>query len=153
MISHDELLDREMIRDIIYKYCKAVDQMDWDLFSQCFTEDAQHEHGPYSGGNDFFKEVVSQVISAADTTLHNIGTILIDISGDRAKTESSFIAYHRFPGGPEGSAPIETHGVDTDWIVAGRYLDDFIKTNDGWKIFYRQGVHDWTRIDPVPQSG
>lgn len=145
-ITHNDLLDRELIREVIYKYCKAVDQLDWELLFQCFTDDAKHEHGPFSGNNESFKEIVETVISGADGTHHTIGTILIELDGDKAKTESSFVAYHRFPGGPDGSAPVPTNGVDTDWILAGRYIDDFVKTQDGWKISYRRAPQDWMSI-------
>ena len=148
-ITQEELLDREMIREVIYRYCKAVDQMDWDLLFKCFTADAKHEHGPYAGDNKYFKGVVESVISSADGTHHTIGTIIIELDGDNAKTESSFVAYHRFPGGPVDATPIPTNGVDTDWILAGRYLDDFVRTDDGWKISRRQAPQDWMRIEPA----
>ena len=148
-ITQSDLIDRELIRDVIYRYCKGIDRLDFDLLFDCFTEDATHQHGDYSGNNDFFKGLVSDVIANADGTLHTIGTILIDLKNDEAETESCFVAYHRFPGGPDGAAPIPTGGVDTDWVVAGRYIDQFVRTNSGWKISHRKAIHDWTRSDPA----
>ena len=44
-----ELLDREAIRDCIYRYCRGVDRADEASLRGAYWPDATDQHGPYSG--------------------------------------------------------------------------------------------------------
>ena len=48
--------------------------------------------------------------------------------------------------------PVVTNGVETDWIVAGRYRDTLRLIDNEWKIINRIGSTDWDRVEPTLRS-
>ncbi|MEM9880578.1 MAG: nuclear transport factor 2 family protein [Pseudomonadota bacterium] len=142
-ISAETLVDRALISDVIYSYCQGVDRQNWAQVEDCFTPDAQHDHGSFIGDTDTFIGFASAVLQQMAGTLHHIGNIRIDISGNTATSEASFVAYHRIRANSDG--PLDTEAADIDWIVAGQYRDSWLKTGVGWRIKERQAIHDWTR--------
>lgn len=149
--SAQELSDRESIRDIIYTYCRYVDAEQWDRVRACFTPDAVFDFHPFNGSLDEFLGFADATIAQMDGTLHSIGNVLIDLSGDSATSYASFVAYHRIIAGSEGPIPSEAH--DVDWTVAGRYEDKWRKIDSAWKIIHRTGHQDWVRREAAtPKS-
>lgn len=147
-ILQDELLDREQIKASIYTYCQGVDREDWAKVKALFEKDAGFTFGVFDGSIDEFIGFGAATIAQMNGTLHTIGNILIDFQGNAAaSSEASFVAYHRIIAGSEGPIPSEAH--DVDWIVAGRYADQWHKTDAGWKIVQRTGHLDWVRRDPA----
>jgi len=145
-ITADTLLDRALISDVIYAYCQGVDRQNWAQVEDCFTADAHHDHGSFAGDTATFIGFARDVLKQMDGTLHHIGNIRIDVIGDTASSEASFVAYHRIRAGSDG--PLDAADVDTDWIVAGRYCDTWRNTGEGWRIQERNAIHDWTRLEP-----
>ncbi|MEM1021664.1 MAG: nuclear transport factor 2 family protein [Pseudomonadota bacterium] len=145
-ISVESLADRERIKAVIYTYCQGVDRCQWDKVRDCFTDSAHHDHGTFAGDNDAFITFAAEVLEQMDSTLHHIGNILIDLDGESATSEASFVAYHKMRKGADG--PLGLIEADTDWIVAGRYCDRWQKTGEDWHIVERRAVHDWTRTEP-----
>ena len=46
----EELSDREAIRNIIHRYCRAADRCDLEAFKACYWPDGHDDHG-FFGGN------------------------------------------------------------------------------------------------------
>src|SRR5690606_34766002 len=44
-----EMLDRESIRNVVWRLCRAMDRADIELFRSCYHEDAWDDHGYYKG--------------------------------------------------------------------------------------------------------
>ncbi len=42
-MTPDEVRDRELVRDLLARYARALDTRDWQALTQCFTADAQAE--------------------------------------------------------------------------------------------------------------
>jgi len=74
-----------------------------------------------------------------DQTMHIIGNVLMTIRGDTADVESYFYGIHRI------NLP---DGAKSDVIGAGRYVDNFEKRGDEWRIARRMVVTDWFRQYP-----
>ena len=58
-VSHEkiaELVDREAIRDCIYRYCRGVDRADEAALRSAYWPDAIDQHGSYSGPVEGFFE-------------------------------------------------------------------------------------------------
>jgi hypothetical protein len=72
---------------------------------------------------------------------HMIGNSLIefDDNEDMAFGEIYFNAYHK----------TIVDGINTDVIIAGRYLDRYERRNGIWKISYRSEVNDWSKTEPT----
>ena len=90
-------------------------------------------------------------------TQHFAGNIQVElVAPDRARVESYAEAHHiqRSSAGREresATAPSGGPGPDSDRdLVYGlRYVDDFERRNDEWRIARRVCAWDWHRIDPV----
>ena len=50
----DDLIDREQIRDVIYRYARGVDRRDYELVRSCYHPNATDDHGSYKGDVDGF---------------------------------------------------------------------------------------------------
>ncbi len=59
-MTPDELVDRELIRDLVQRYARGVDRRDFELVRSCYHADAIDEHGPYVGGVDGFVEFLRE---------------------------------------------------------------------------------------------
>ena len=68
-----------------------------------------------------------------------IGNHLIEFDGDEAFGEIYFNAYHKVA---DASGPL-------DIVIAGRYLDRYVKINGEWKMAYRSERVDWSRTQPT----
>uniref|UniRef100_UPI001952E840 nuclear transport factor 2 family protein n=1 Tax=Stenotrophomonas maltophilia TaxID=40324 RepID=UPI001952E840 len=48
------LLDKDAIRECLYRYCRGIDRQDEDALRASYWPDATDRHGPYSGSADGF---------------------------------------------------------------------------------------------------
>jgi hypothetical protein len=146
------LIAKEEIREVIARFARGVDRLDWELQRSCYHDDAHDHHGVYDGPIDGFIEFGKQWLPEwTESTTHSVMNCLIQVDGETAAAETYVIGYHR------GTFP-ET-GVLSDLIVAGRYVDRFERRDGRWLIADRTFVFDWSRVDPVgeiyepPQGG
>ncbi len=130
------LLDQRDIHQIIMRYCRAIDRCDETLLASCYHDNATFDYGANNGlATDFVKNTIVALKGLA-ATLHSVSNYyFLDQTASSAKVESYCYAYHRIAS-PDG---------DSDMIVAGRYLDDFTKQNDIWRIQHRLYVMDWNQ--------
>lgn len=145
-----ELKDRQEITDLIHQYCRGCDRGDEELLNSVFWPDATVEHPPFKGSAAEFCKVALDFIGTLDSTLHQVGNVMIDLQGDKAYTESYFTAYHRLPRGPVqagliADAEFTSHrtDVDEDIFMGGRYLKWFERRDGVWKIFHHIGFLEW----------
>jgi len=136
------LLDRDSIREVIFRACRAQDRADMELFRSCYHPDAWDDHGYYKGPVASFTPQSIVRPPHVKNVMHHIGNVLIDLDGDQAWTEAYFIAYQR----------AVQDGVERDTVFGGRYVDRFERRDGQWKIAHRTAVYDWTRVDPVGQT-
>ena len=145
MASDNQMTDHDRIREVLYTYCRGIDRRRMDLVRECYHPDATDHHGDYRGGVDGAIEHFEQELSRWDSTSHFIGNVLIDIDGHRARVESYALAHHR------RDTTADRRGID---FVAGvRYVDDFERRSNLWRIATRVVVVDWTRTDELPERG
>ena len=143
-MTPDELVDRELIRDLVQRYARGVDRRDDDLVRSCYHPDAVDVHGRYSGGVDGFIEFLREQLARWSITQHVIGNSLIEFDGHRAHVETYAVAYHR---------TLETPGRPVTDVTAGcRYVDVMEKRDGTWGIVHRVVVMDWSRVDEVDQA-
>jgi hypothetical protein len=130
-----EMVDREAIRDALYRYSRGVDRCDEAMLRSVYWEDAEDDHCLFVGRREALIAWVLPLLRGMDASQHTIGNILIRLHGDHADVESYYHGYHRV-----------THGGKTaDSIQAGRYVDRFEKRGDEWRIIRRKVVVDWFR--------
>ena len=131
--------DQQAIIAKTVAYCWAIDSRRFEDLREVFLPDG---HANYGGvefeGVEAVMEKCSSVLSPLDVSQHMVSTHEVAVEGDLATSRCYFHAQHvrrSAEGGP-------------NFIVAGRYVDDWERTADGWRI--RRRVLDtlWTDGNP-----
>jgi ketosteroid isomerase-like protein len=130
-----EMVDREAIRDCLYRYSRGVDRCDEEMLRSVYWEDAEDDHCLFVGRREELIAWMLPLLRAMESSQHTIGNVLIRIHGDYADVESYYHGYHRMSDGTKSF----------DSIQAGRYVDRFEKRDDEWRIARRKVVVDWFR--------
>ena len=138
-----ELLDREAIRDCLYRYCRGIDRRDEEALRSAYWPDATDSHGAYQGSATGFIDAALEKLKTAGRMVHVLGNILIELHGDAAAAESYFVAFQEEPA--QDGSPQET-------LLCGRYVDRLEKRGDAWRIAARTVTYDWLRSTPLPAS-
>lgn len=126
------LLDREAIRDCLYRYCRGIDRADEEALRSAYWPDGTDQHGAYSGSAAGFIGQALPRLRAGGHRVHTISNILIELHRDAAAVESSFFALQT-----TATAPT------TETFLCGRYLDRFERRSGEWRIAARTVVYDW----------
>jgi len=132
------LLDRQAIRDLVTRYACAVDRRDFDAVAACFTPDADTDYTFFEGPIGAVLEKIRAGVGGFAMTMHVLGNHLAEVHGDEATSETYAVCYHRRPDTVEGA----------DLVVAMRYLDDLVRTSDGWRIRRRRATVEWQHREP-----
>lgn len=137
----DDLLAKQEIADVIHRYARGIDRMDFDLVRSCYHPDAYDDHGSMRGSVDEFIAGAREFLPKFVATMHFMGNMLIDLDGDVARAETYAVAYHR-------EQLADGSGRDDIWGI--RYVDRFERRDGNWLIAYRVVAQEWRRVDPVP---
>ena len=130
-----ELRDREIIREMIHRYCQAVDRCDLDMLKSCYWEDGYDDHGFFGGNAHAFAEYVIPVLEQVDSSMHSITNTRFKFDGDRCACSSQWSVVHR----------LAHEDGYTDFWHQGRYLDVWEKRQSEWKILHRIIAGDFDR--------
>ena len=131
-----QLLDRDAIRNCVYRFCRGVDRVDEDALRSVYWPDATGRHGASQGPVLPFLDAVVESRRSGGRAIHMIGNILIELQGDVAAVESYFRT--TLEGRDSKDQPQET-------LLAGRYIDRFERRGSEWRIAERTVVYDWVR--------
>ena len=134
------LLDRLGIHDLVTRYYCAADQRDFVAFLSCFVPGTRVDYSevlPVSSAHPV--EKVAVVIEAAmaavfSNTQHFMGNHSVAIDGDSASGETYCLAIHQYidPSQDQDQRPVS----------ALRYIDRFVRWDDGWRIEHRKVTRD-----------
>ncbi len=134
------LLDREAIRDCLYRYCRGIDRVDEAALRSAYWEDATDCHGAWNGSATGFIDLALSRLRQGGRRVHQISNVLIELQGDSAAVESSFLALQVAADAPT----LET-------FLCGRYVDRFERRNGDWRIAARTVVYDWIEERQRPE--
>jgi uncharacterized protein (TIGR02246 family) len=129
--SLDRLLDLQEITDLLHRYARALDEKDWSLLATCFTADAVAFYGEVLGrqeGVTAIEQVCRAALGHLDSSQHVISNPEIHIDGDAATARCYVHAQHTKAGTPGGD----------NMTIGGTYLDELVRTADGWRIRQRE---------------
>lgn len=135
------LLDESEIRQVLARYTRAIDRVDYDLLRTCYHPDARDVHGDFDGTVDEFVEYLAERQNRTSASAHFIGNQVIELAGDRAWVETYCLVWLRLPG--DDSLP------ESDRFVMVRYCDRFERRAGEWRIADRLTVYSPGRIDWV----
>lgn len=127
-----ELLARQEIRDLLTRYCRAVDRLDRELLLSCYHPDALDDHGFFVGGPEAFWDWVQNYHGRAQSsTQHIITNHSCDLAGDVAHCETYWMM---------AGMDAADHSLS---IGGGRYLDRVERRDGHWRIAVRKCVSEW----------
>ncbi|MEP6873611.1 MAG: nuclear transport factor 2 family protein [Burkholderiales bacterium] len=154
--SVERMADRMQIQDVMYRWCRAVDRLDFEGIRAVFHPDATDTHGPYDGGVEGLIDWIRERHLAIPFSMHAISNILIEFaSADLALVETYVRTIQQYPpeakaalaqlaGGREGAA-----GAGVDLFTGSRYADRFERRDGEWRIARRTLIHDWKQLVEV----
>src|SRR3954454_22708676 len=120
----------EQIRNLLGRYCEAMDLADWSAVGALFAEGAlTEEHGQdVARGAEavagLYRGMV-QLYDGTPRTRHLTINTVIEVSGETAMCRSAFLVLQQLEGGP------------LQPIAAGRYRDRFACSDGTWSFTER----------------
>ncbi|MGY1810840.1 nuclear transport factor 2 family protein [Blastococcus sp. SYSU D00669] len=134
------LLDERAIAAVCVRYATAIDDRDWARLRSCFLPDAvgvYHPDRPLHG-RAAIEAAIRTAVAPLTRTQHLVTNVEVDVGGDAAAARCSLHAQHVRAGVPGGEK----------YVIAGRYVDRFVRTADGWRIAHRVLERWWTAGNP-----
>lgn len=132
------------IREVIYRYCRAVDRMDRALAATVFHPGATADYGStFQGSADALIDNLWSNHAKLLGHSHQVTNILIEVDGDKAASES--YAHGTLWSMGDG-------GVLVVLTALGRYLDRWSLRNGVWAVDHRRFVYDLV-YSSTPQVG
>jgi hypothetical protein len=121
--------DEAEIARLLYRYARAVDTKDWELYRSVFTEDAHIDYssaGAIVASRDEVVDWFAANFGVIPWSMHYITNIEIthlesDIAGDSATVRAMFYNPMQLPGMAEMSS------------CGGYYHHELVRTSDGWR--------------------
>lgn len=144
MMTLQQLSDRREIDDVLIAYCHAIDSHRWDALDGVFTPDAIIDYtvfggpkGPYPEIKLFLAEALPHFVYAQ----HIISTSQITLDGDTATGRTICT-------NPVGVR--EADGSIRHMVYALWYIDELLRTPDGWRITNRR--EEISHTENLPDS-
>ena len=124
------MLDEKEIVDLTHTYCWALDTRDFEKLRDVFIPDATARLRGEHTGIDEIIATISDALGPLDSSQHLVATHQISVDGDTATCRCYLQAQHVREAAEGGS----------QYIIAGRYEDQLVRTADGWKFSHRTFV-------------
>lgn len=156
LYSPSRIADRLEIQEVIMRWCRAVDRLDFEALRLTYHPDAVDIHGPYSGDIDGLIAWMRSRHEGIPFSSHQVGNILIDFaSANVALAETYVRTIQSYPAAARASlaqlaSPTQVPDGDADLLTSSRYVDVFERRHGAWKIRERSVIHDWKRVFPNP---
>jgi hypothetical protein len=148
MIDTAELADRLAIRRLVDDYARAADRVDGPAAGACFAPGGvlrifHRGHAEPTRVRTGPEEISTAFAGLAryDVTLHVVANHYVEIDGDTATGETYCLAHH-IHDADDGTGKL-------DYMMAIRYLDEYRRTTDGWRITARNLHLEFTEDRPV----
>jgi hypothetical protein len=135
-----KLQDKDAIRTIAARYCRAVDRADVELLKSCYWDDGFDDHGFFGGNAMEFAEHLAPLLRETAQTTHAVSNVNIELEGDKAYCECYVDVIHRL---------LDKDSQIVEWCQC-RYLDNFERRDGEWRILVRGVVLDgmfWMKGD------
>ena len=132
--------DEAEIAALLYRYARAVDTKDWELYRSVFTDDAYIDYsaaGAVAGGRDEVVDWFAANFGAIPWSMHYITNIESEIDGDTARVRAMFYNPMQLPGIAEMSA------------CGGYYHHELVRTSDGWRSRHLREESVWFVNSPA----
>ncbi len=126
----EQVSNRFEIQDLLVEYSRCIDMKDFDGLDTIFTKDAFIDYTEMGGIKGAFPEVkkwLSEVMPMFSSTQHLISNYEIALDGDKATGKIMCFNPQVLKAGDK----------EYTMFLGLWYLDQYIKTADGWRICQR----------------
>lgn len=151
----ERVADRLEIQDVVHRWCRAIDRLDYDSMRKVFHPDATDNHNFYCGDVEGLIDWIRQRHRTITFSMHMVANQLIEFAApDVALSETYVWCIQRYPANAKESLEALTggqvgpEGVGMDLMACSRYVDRFHRRNEQWRILRRTVVTDWKAIHP-----
>ena len=130
------------IQQLLAAYVYAIDAKDYDALDAVFLPGATVDYraaGGMAGKWPAMKDWLARALAPFPLTQHLIGLPLIRLDGDRASARTMLINPVQFAR-PQG---------DHLFLVGCTYVDELLRTADGWRIASRVEQDFWAKDPPA----
>ena len=129
-----ELLDRERIKETLYRYAATIDVKDWEGLKTVFADEAHITMvgGAQARGPEAIVEYIKHRCRKRGWQHHLLSVYEIKITGDEAKALTYHTSHQKTEGKPE-------HILQ----LVARYTDRLKRVGDGWKIVEKHMDLGW----------
>ena len=145
-MTPEDLVEIEAIKRVKYKYVRCLDQKLWGEIVECFTDDAtaSYSGGKYSyDGRDAIVEfLVRSMGDESFLSSHRLHHPEIDLTGPASATGVWAL---------EDVVLVGAYGVTVRG--AAFYTDEYVKTEDGWRISSTGYKRSYEEIEPLDRPG
>ncbi len=138
--SLEELSDQREIEVLMHTYATGIDTADYDLIDAIFAPGGVIDYTELGGPNGVWlpdvKAWSEASLAAFPVRKHYITNTVVTYAAGRDSASS--VSYWRAPMGfakADGSIHLFESG--------GRYVDELVRTADGWRITQRTTKQDW----------
>lgn len=137
--------DREAIREVLARYCRALDRMDKPAaYAVWHPEGTALYHDIYEGTGRGFVDWVWEAHAAMERHSHQIAQSLISLAGDTATSETYVtVSLWTLP---------DADGAQQEITGRGRYLDRWSRREGRWAIDHREHVLDMQTVRPLQRG-
>lgn len=143
-MNTQEIADRFEIADVLYRYARAVDTRDWDLWRSVFTADATVDYSSApagrAGSRDDIAAWLEESFAFVTVSQHFITNIEYSFEGDRAQVRAMFYNPMQFVGMTELST------------CGGNYHHSMVRTETGWRSERLHEESLWFVNSPLGQD-
>lgn len=145
MLSQQELSDRFEIQDLVFHYADLIDTRQIDrLREEVFTEDAHIDYSVFGGS-----------VGDVDTTLDFLGSALTDELFPNSQHLNANVQVRLDGDTASGRVmcfnPMEMalpDGEKQTYFLGLWYVDEYRRTDRGWRIARREEVKSWVFNTP-----
>lgn len=125
--------DTQAIAQLRARYCQSVDDGNWDALLDTFTPDGVFVGLSTASGHEEMREFFPSLGNTM-SWWHFSSNETVEIDGDTAHGTTWFLQ------------PCVVEGKSQ--IAAGRYTDDMVRTDEGWKFKQRRAAFFfWTTLE------
>ena len=142
-----DLADRLAIRQLVDDYARAADRVDGEAAAGLFAPDGVLRI--FNRGTDepvrerAGREAIATAfagLSRYEVTLHVVANHYVEIGVDTGTGETYCLAHHIHTG---------DDGARLDYVMAIRYLDRYVRLDEGWRLERRELQVEFTEDRPV----
>jgi len=138
----DELIDKQLIRDVVENWVVWRDSGQWDKFRTVWHSDGVMMATWFQGSFEEFIRVTIEGWNKGVSILHFLGGTSVELNKHRAISQTKMTITQRGL----------VDGAMCDVVCTGRFYDFMEKRNGIWGVVLRQPIYEKDRINSLDPS-